>query len=952
MGKERLQKKQDSSIAPEGKQSVQTKSFNPPDSGINFTVQKKENKTGLPDNLKMGVENLSGIDISDVKVHYNSAQPAQLNAHAYAQGNQIHVAPGQEKHLAHEAWHVVQQKQGRVKPTKQLKSSLALNDEPGLEKEADVMGAKALSLNSGTAQTKKSLKKSDVAQTVIQGKLTFVTYKTEQDKIEKAVEDAHIAGQAFLDHPMNKGETEARIKVSIAAIQKVYDNNQEDYTFEKRIRTQAIEAINELKRRYLAPAHGPEAEASASAADFEDDHIAAEHEQPRHEAEEEHSEVHSVTRSKTARPQLANERDLLTDTETLLSGKRRVTDKTLIDTTYDSIGQNLVLDLNMLFEEHLQRAIEHGPSFLADIRKIVKLIHDKLNIRSVATSKDKPEKEQDFRKDRIDWVEKHLTAIYGSEVTIKFLREHNWNLSDIQTPSRPADGEQSRMTAGYIKLLKMLDTQLPYFGGSVEYDKNQRNSLEYWIYHLSSLTKDPDRQYPIAQGMGPHALMKPMIDYRTHPGSMLPAQNQRNLGTGIVEAAWKELPESMQRMLGQKTLDMEAQYDFRKPSVRIHDPHQSASQLFGGHQLLQRIITAKLKSGKLVINKRQDATSEEIALETFKNLWQLCSEDEKKTIYGDVLGVPWSDAHLHDGHGFEQTVDSSVLAYGGDFGTKKHPYRSQQGLMNVVGVKGNILETPQVAAAKYKKELIAHFTKKGVAGGHVPDSAFPDVAQRGIAHDASVFAEQFQEKHQAWYDNVRASHKPIIGGMSGHTLGYLNLYEEALRNTPESERANYPSMETLRACMLGALVGDKQHHSYDEVMAASHGFPTYKGSGTLKYEDKHGYGDVLFSGNTAIKNAALQAYSETYNAITTPEPNSVLLLLKKNVYKNGFESHYKALLDSIRAYLISGLHAGNAKDIIQNIEGAVKLARTHQILPSEFVAKPKSREVTGKIGQK
>ena len=80
-------------------------------------VQKKENKTGLPDNLKSGVENLSGIAMDDVKVHYNSAKPAQMQAHAYAQGTNIHVAPGQEKHLPHEAWHVVQQKQVRVKPT-------------------------------------------------------------------------------------------------------------------------------------------------------------------------------------------------------------------------------------------------------------------------------------------------------------------------------------------------------------------------------------------------------------------------------------------------------------------------------------------------------------------------------------------------------------------------------------------------------------------------------------------------------------------------------------------------------------------------------------------------------------------------------------------------------------------------------------------------------------------
>src|SRR3990167_291336 len=109
-------------------------------------IQRQANTTGMPDNLKSGIENLSGYSMSDVKVHYNSDKPAQLNAHAYAQGTQIHLASGQEKHLPHEAWHVVQQKQGRVKPTMQLKGKVAINDDAGLEKEADEMGAMALQM--------------------------------------------------------------------------------------------------------------------------------------------------------------------------------------------------------------------------------------------------------------------------------------------------------------------------------------------------------------------------------------------------------------------------------------------------------------------------------------------------------------------------------------------------------------------------------------------------------------------------------------------------------------------------------------------------------------------------------------------------------------------------------------------------------------------------------------
>jgi len=108
-------------------------------------IQKKENNTGLPDNLKAGIENLSGMDMSAVSVHKNSSKPAQLNALAYAQGSDIHLGSGQEKHLPHEAWHVVQQAQGRVKPTMQM-ADAQINDDVGLETEADVMGEKALNL--------------------------------------------------------------------------------------------------------------------------------------------------------------------------------------------------------------------------------------------------------------------------------------------------------------------------------------------------------------------------------------------------------------------------------------------------------------------------------------------------------------------------------------------------------------------------------------------------------------------------------------------------------------------------------------------------------------------------------------------------------------------------------------------------------------------------------------
>lgn len=109
---------------------------------VQLEQEAASNRTGMPDNLKTGLETLSGQDMSDVRVHYNSARPAQLNAHAFAQGNEIHLGPGQERHLPHEAWHTVQQREGRVEPTMTLGGE-QINDDAGLEQEADIMGEKA-----------------------------------------------------------------------------------------------------------------------------------------------------------------------------------------------------------------------------------------------------------------------------------------------------------------------------------------------------------------------------------------------------------------------------------------------------------------------------------------------------------------------------------------------------------------------------------------------------------------------------------------------------------------------------------------------------------------------------------------------------------------------------------------------------------------------------------------
>ena len=105
------------------------------------------NNTGIPDLMKSQFEKLSGFSFDDVCVHYNSDKPAQLQAFAYTQGNHVYIGPGQEKHLRHELGHVVQQKQGRVKPTRII-NDMAFNDELELEIEADkIVQCKTISSN-------------------------------------------------------------------------------------------------------------------------------------------------------------------------------------------------------------------------------------------------------------------------------------------------------------------------------------------------------------------------------------------------------------------------------------------------------------------------------------------------------------------------------------------------------------------------------------------------------------------------------------------------------------------------------------------------------------------------------------------------------------------------------------------------------------------------------------
>ncbi len=170
------------------------------------------NRTGLPDRLKAGVEALSGLAMDDVRVHRESPEPAKLGALAFAKGSEIHLGPGQERHLPHEAWHVVQQKQGRVIPTLQTKGIL-LNHDLALEREADSM-ADALSATAPpSGDAARPHRSGRTPSPVAQAKLIYSPFAEEVDleTLNEMGEDPRSPGRC------RRGRADARTRASPGA---------------------------------------------------------------------------------------------------------------------------------------------------------------------------------------------------------------------------------------------------------------------------------------------------------------------------------------------------------------------------------------------------------------------------------------------------------------------------------------------------------------------------------------------------------------------------------------------------------------------------------------------------------------------------------------------------------------------------------------------------------------
>lgn len=133
--------------AANGSRAIQRQSA-PGVEAFRVPLRQKSGGLPLPSDVRAKMETAFGADFSDVRVHIGQ-EASSLGAIAYTWGTNIHFAPGQynphslqgQKLLGHELWHVVQQKNGRVKNP--FGGGVAVVQDHALEAEADRMGIKA-----------------------------------------------------------------------------------------------------------------------------------------------------------------------------------------------------------------------------------------------------------------------------------------------------------------------------------------------------------------------------------------------------------------------------------------------------------------------------------------------------------------------------------------------------------------------------------------------------------------------------------------------------------------------------------------------------------------------------------------------------------------------------------------------------------------------------------------
>ncbi len=161
--------------------------------------------SGLSPELNAQMSSAMGSDFSNVNIHANSDKASEAGALAYAQGNDVHFAPGQydpgsqkgQELIGHELAHVKQQSEGRVQANASV-GGMSVNNDAGLEKEADSMGAMAAQMKpaagfeagssgSSSASASGPVQKKEDPLKVKEGQVTFDSEGQDSGKYDTKV---------------------------------------------------------------------------------------------------------------------------------------------------------------------------------------------------------------------------------------------------------------------------------------------------------------------------------------------------------------------------------------------------------------------------------------------------------------------------------------------------------------------------------------------------------------------------------------------------------------------------------------------------------------------------------------------------------------------------------------------------------------------------------------------
>lgn len=155
---------------------------------------------GIPEPVQHKMESSFGHDFSDVTVHAGSNDATAMGALAYTQGTDIHFAPGQydphshggQELLGHELAHVVQQREGRVDPTTEIRGK-GVNDSDDLEREADVQGALAAEGKPATAAASSAASAGGAVQRkVVQRRAGVIQLKGDDSSFPEGLTDEEL----------------------------------------------------------------------------------------------------------------------------------------------------------------------------------------------------------------------------------------------------------------------------------------------------------------------------------------------------------------------------------------------------------------------------------------------------------------------------------------------------------------------------------------------------------------------------------------------------------------------------------------------------------------------------------------------------------------------------------------------------------------------------------------